>query len=369
MIGSDSGSPKDKTEFQHQTCNGVESFFTDTFRHIGVNILDHLDYKSLINCKFVCKQWLNIIENDKFSWQKEINFFIQKHQSPQYPSVELESKSEERQILVQLVNQLRRSGKGLRHLKAVAMSLRLILIEEIWDSPSIEYANNYLKSLLAIPNERFLKVILENRFKWTPTITPVMASLLFIQVEAARLDNLQMYKKLFELTGVINPTLRASGTTLLHYNRTDSHIAKKSSIRIKKYIIEHVDPSTIKNEDGHTPLHFAAGGDFNLEAFKVLASRAKDINIKDNRGNTPLNYHIAIRAYQGESAVSMKQTCQFLDFYFQNCKSDPMTKNIDGLTPVRYATLTGQLRVRRNIIKRVKEFRKCLRLIFRDYQK
>lgn len=52
-----------------------------------------------------------------------------------------------------------------------------------------------------------------------------------------------------------------------------------------------------QNKAGRTPLHFNALKSGNLDVAKVLISNKADLNIKDNNGQTPLHYALALRKW------------------------------------------------------------------------
>jgi E3 ubiquitin-protein ligase mind-bomb len=84
---------------------------------------------------------------------------------------------------------------------------------------------------------------------------------------------------------------------LLYAIRRESEIATKE-------LLKHKDVSVnVKNNDNHTPLHFASWWkDIPMDSFKIILEKTMDINAQDHGGDTAL--HFAIRR---ESEIKTKE--------------------------------------------------------------
>ena len=111
-------------------------------------------------------------------------------------------------------------------------------------------------------------------------------------------------------------------------------------MEIVKYLIEscHCDPNC-KNEDGLTPLHYAAYGG-HMEIVKHLIESCHcDPNCKNEDGLTPLHY----AAYGGQMEI--------VKHLIESCHCDPNCKDEDGLTPLPCATYEGHMEIVKYLIE------------------
>lgn len=124
-------------------------------------------------------------------------------------------------------------------------------------------------------------------------------------------------------------TERKHRTTLeiLDYANTDNSIVNdflsEDYEKIKKMIVQGFKNIDTKNQFGHTALHIACLKE-DFERVKLLIECGAGLNIKDDRGNTPL--FLAIK----------KANVEIVELFLKSEKIDLNIKNFDGFTPLEY---------------------------------
>ena len=114
-----------------------------------------------------------------------------------------------------------------------------------------------------------------------------------------------------------------------HASAPEIHEAVKNNdlAKVRKLIKNNPDLVFIKDADGITPLHFAAG-DANKKMVKLLLASKADVNAKDNNGTTPLH----------AAATALGKRVDLLEMLIAG-KADVNAADTNGLTPLHYATL------------------------------
>lgn len=92
---------------------------------------------------------------------------------------------------------------------------------------------------------------------------------------------------------------------------------------IKKMIVQGFKDIDTKNQYGHTALHVACLKE-DLDRVKLLIECGAGVNIKDNKGNTPI--FLAIK----------KANVEMVEVIIKSDKIDLNIKNFDGSTPLEY---------------------------------
>lgn len=300
-----------------QTYFPIDHFLNDTFSHIGSRILDHLDLQSLINCKLVNKGWLRFIENEKFSWHKEINF--------------VKGKVQKSERLVDLMDQLQTRDKALDYVKSMALVARSLPCNP--KSETLEIS--FMESLLKIQSDQFSSLIMDS----TNLGADLEQDWMTFQKEAAKLDELEFYTFLASLSKNVNPVINNNGATVLHYS------PKRIKLWILDQLDECMDVNVIETKMGVTPLHTAATV-YNQEPepFQKMASRVQDVNVQDNEGNTPLHFYILMENFNSKS--DMDSMVEFIDGLFNHApKSDANRENVNGISPLEIAAEFGLFKI------------------------
>ncbi|XP_076299445.1 uncharacterized protein LOC143218247 [Lasioglossum baleicum] len=179
--------------------------------------------------------------------------------------------------------------------------------------------------------------------------------------EAIGRNNIDDVKELIN-HGVSIDATNNEGQTPLHY------AAKSDKLEVVKYLIEEKGANiNVKDNDGQTPLHYAADHG-KLEVVKYLIEeKGANINVKDNDGQTPLHYaadhgklevvkylieekgaNINVKDNDGQTLLhSAAKTCRLdiVKYLIEEKHVDFNVKNNYGVTPLHYAAKNDGLEV------------------------
>lgn len=323
--------------------NMFETLFTETFSHIGIEILEFLDRKSFNSCKIVCKNWLTFIENQRKFLKKDI---------------ELAKKNQGKNV-ISFWNKIEKADQSIDHLQELCKFIRQTMSEIKWN-PCKEFANhrtNYdfnknfhdLKYLFIYGNQarlefslpyleisdlvhsniggntpfeiaartgnlQFYKLLQDNLPHYKACKYLIKASL----TAAASSGSLEMFrhilqdcsqemfKRILQDSCKLNPRPKdLQHTTVLH------QACKGNSVEIVELILQNLNPKLNVNpfdKSKTTPLHLAAENG-NLKIFQMIAERLKVIeyqhydaddciNPRNALGFTPLHLAASSNNFQ-----------------------------------------------------------------------
>lgn len=104
--------------------------------------------------------------------------------------------------------------------------------------------------------------------------------------------NIEQIKKIFSELPEIVSAKDENGNTLIYYAVDQMHI------NLVELLLSKGADINIKNQDGRTPLHIAAGITDDDKLLSLLISKGADVNSQDNLGNTPLHNAAGNRLYK-----------------------------------------------------------------------
>ncbi|XP_076300828.1 uncharacterized protein LOC143219007 isoform X2 [Lasioglossum baleicum] len=179
--------------------------------------------------------------------------------------------------------------------------------------------------------------------------------------EAIERNNIGDVKELIN-HGVSIDAKNNDGQTPLHY------AAKSDKLEVVKYLIEEKGANVnVKDNDGQTPLHSAAKSD-KLEVVKYLIEeKGANVNAKDNHGQTPLHSaaksdklevikylieekgaNVNVKDDDGRTLLhSAAKTCrlEIVKYLIEEKRVDFNVKDNYGITPLHYAAMNDGLEV------------------------
>lgn len=175
--------------------------------------------------------------------------------------------------------------------------------------------------------------------------------------ESLELDDEYISEILSDLRFRIQSDLLSLFPPLLHY------AAQYNNIRAILYFLEHEWPINFVDDDGRTPLHYAAEYCQMDSIFALIDANDTDVNAKDNNGNTPL--HLAVKNNKLESIqalavhsnldlnscdltgnnsvmIAAKRGFDDIVYYLLNHEIDVNHQNILGLSSLHFAVQKRQ---------------------------
>ncbi|XP_076298784.1 uncharacterized protein LOC143217929 isoform X2 [Lasioglossum baleicum] len=151
--------------------------------------------------------------------------------------------------------------------------------------------------------------------------------------EAIERNNIGDVKELIN-HGVSIDAKNNDGQTPLHY------AAKSDKLEVVKYLIEKKGANVnVKDNDGQTPLHYAAKSD-KLEVVKYLIEKkGANVNVKDNDGQTPLH------------SAAKSDKLEVVKYLIEEEGANVNVKDNDGQTPLHSAAKSDKLEVVKYLIE------------------
>lgn len=281
----------------------MESFFSPSFSHIGIRIIENLDYPSIFHCKLVNKSWLHFIESERALWQHEVNLYKKKCQNLiQKAEKDVQESKKENTIgysksdklrdlksLLESLKTLETRDKSWNNLKTVTLLMRRLVIPK----EDVYLADQFLQQLLPIKSQDLIEVILEKEpFRYQYQLNWNRSQIEKLQSRTAWRNNIELYTMFANLVGNFNPKIQhCHGETVLHemIKYYEDHEA------IIDFIIDHTTDLDSTNINRDTPLHVAAyRGNFDI--FKKLLSKIKETDARDLYGNLALTVFL-VRHY------------------------------------------------------------------------
>lgn len=306
----------------------IELIFSDNLDTVGSTILNYLDIKSLNQCKSVNKHFLKYIEGHKSTWIRELEFYMKKSyfetdlQDFWKTIQESDILLEDFKTFVKLVRDYFKDYIGVpppnvedfiygseerlsfcfgyldpSDFKIGPMNLNPLCVTIIngWTDlfhTILEQCPSLIHSK-SIRGYNPLHVSLEygNACMTKSILKKVEQD--YIDLKAldfsVKYGTFEVFEKIVSVFyDDRNPVLEQKSKT------TPLHLACqfwKNDIAI--YIVQHLDETNVNPVDKYmqTPLHLAAQN-CNVELFKIIANKAKNLNYKDNFGKTPIYYAI-----------------------------------------------------------------------------
>lgn len=311
----------------------IEILLSDSLDTIGTLILKQLDYKSLAQCKLVNKHLLKYIENHKQAWICELKHYINKsYLDPDLLDFwkriqDSDMNLEDFKTFIQHIRDYFKEYQGapspnagdfifgncerltlcFKYLRQAEVQLKIGLMEhsplhqtiikgwtdlfhKILDQyPDMIHSRNRLEEnplhvALKFNQMNMADDILKKAVDDPQYIANDLTALHF----AVKHGTFEIFKKIAAFQNEVNPVLVLDNTS----RSTPLHIAcEKWKNDIAVYIIQRLDFNQATPEDniGLTPLHLTATS-CNVELFKILASKTKNMNVRANNGKTPLYY-------------------------------------------------------------------------------
>ena len=118
---------------------------------------------------------------------------------------------------------------------------------------------------------------------------------------------------------------------------TQSYDEQGSVVAVKSDISSGRDVNAKMEDDGSTPLHFAATKGY-LQVMKILIDNGANVNAKNKNGLTPLHYAVDVN-------YSSSRNCEKVVKLLMDNGADISIKGNNGLTPLDLATINGYLDV------------------------
>lgn len=336
----------------------------DTFALIGRQIFENLDHEDLLDCKLVCKSWLNFIigecQKSTIIIQKEIRHHVKKFNKvvAKRSHARFYLDEEAKSLLGQCAS-IKARRKSLHELRPIQWISRKFLPISKTD---IKMSANCLNTFLSIDPERLLEFGRDQN----PLI--FQAEFESVQYYAAKADNFKLVKEFAIFSGTFNPRACYLGKNATALHDITFHISNE----MKKYIAKHatandVNPKMSKVEDNdkcHTPLHTAAQT-CNFELFMMIAKKIENkINVKDEDGKTPYDYYVEADSMMAE--LLDKPNRELLKYLVEHSEN-PNPRNSLGYTPLLSAAAGLDLVAFRIIASKVPDAKEHIKDLDHDF--
>lgn len=170
---------------------------------------------------------------------------------------------------------------------------------------------------------------------------------------SSHLGNLEITRLLLDNGADINasgkvgtPLLVAASCLYDLYYTPNWDEIESQKIAVLKILLEKGADINVRNSEGDTPLHQAAGGG-SANIVKFLIENGAEVNALDNKLQTPLHYTATYAGYKGEEVVKL----------LLGNGADPSLKNTDGRT-ARYLAVSNGFSTVSEALKEYEDGRK-----------
>jgi cytohesin len=141
----------------------------------------------------------------------------------------------------------------------------------------------------------------------------------------------------------VDPNIQdENGETPLHY------AAWEGRLKVVKLLLEHGADPNVQDKDGETPLHLAAW-DGHLDVVELLLEHGANPNIQENKyGKTPLHYAVSrcLENKFGRTLLHFTVSRRHVDVarVLLDHGADPTISDNEGMTPLDYGSNCEELR-------------------------
>ena len=242
--------------------NHIEEIFW-RFPHIGTQILEKLDNKSLVNCREISTWWKKFVDSEKTLWIQQ----IQENISMSNPSVKKTLQKENRETLQKLANSSKKSFDSAA-----------ICFGNIKEKPTtIELLPSLLSQCRYKGNAplKLVKLIINNLEDKNPWIQKSASTALSL---AAQYGNMEVYELISKELDDKNPSDR--------YRSTPLHCAATfGNYEICKFITKHTQNLESLDILGKTPLQLAEKRGYNeiSKLLKTSIEEQKEVSRKSKK--------------------------------------------------------------------------------------